>query len=262
MYETVGATMTDVGDCVYIIKNNSWPGLYKIGRTSNFIDRLKTHNHGGSSYPHYYEVEKIILCFQDYKKVEKKIHIHFKSFRINQKEFFKLTSTQINNYIESEFANNLKYKILDTKEEYLIHCSGKTPEIKLLKSNNQPTNIYLSDLADTNYGGMTAVDFMVLMTMQAYFKTPDCSGLISIKIKTLTTKLGMGRTSIFKTIKKLEKMGYVEVDRSGRRNMYKMNIKIMCSPPPPAQHRLSNTIPYLGSTLTTLTHKEKYVNYV
>tara|TARA_R110002020_G_scaffold595_5_gene3050 strand:+ start:176 stop:1327 length:1152 start_codon:yes stop_codon:yes gene_type:complete len=106
--------------CIYFIRNQSWPDLVKIGKTINLITRLKTHNKEGSSFPFHWTVEAVISCSRDeYSALERDIHQHFKEFRANRKEFFKISPKEVKQYLDECIAPGTKYAISYSVEEYL-----------------------------------------------------------------------------------------------------------------------------------------------
>ena len=68
---------------VYFIRNQD---LYKIGITQNLLRRLNQLNTN--------EVLDVVRC-SNFKELEKELHIKFSDTRTPQKEYFRLTQTQI-----------------------------------------------------------------------------------------------------------------------------------------------------------------------
>lgn len=81
--------------CVYVLKNSSYPGMYKIGKTKNLKKRLTSLN---CASPSPFEIVKVVRCFDEKQslRIEHKLH---KRFRNNQcrsgREFFNLTNKEI-----------------------------------------------------------------------------------------------------------------------------------------------------------------------
>lgn len=84
---------------VYVLSNKSYPGIFKIGWTSNLpeerAEQLSAET--GVIYPFKVEFHK---QFKNAEKIEKKIHRKFKLSRLrNNKEFFKINIKIVKNYI-------------------------------------------------------------------------------------------------------------------------------------------------------------------
>ena len=74
---------------VYCMSNKSLPGVYKIGRCGDIVERQK--HLSGTSIPYEYHCEFSIYV-DDCVKVEAKIHKILSAFRVNPKrEFFKVS---------------------------------------------------------------------------------------------------------------------------------------------------------------------------
>lgn len=86
---------------IYIMSSEDLPkDSYKIGWTSNLPEE-RAEELSGTSVLHDFKVEYSIK-FKDAEKIEKKIHKHFKDFRIRKnKEIFNLKIEKIIEYIES-----------------------------------------------------------------------------------------------------------------------------------------------------------------
>lgn len=88
--------------CVYILVNESFPDLVKIGRTGGSVSaRLQQLNSTGIPTPfecHY------AAYVSDMYYVEKHLHEHFSDFRVNEKrEFFKISPKEVHKIL-SQFA--------------------------------------------------------------------------------------------------------------------------------------------------------------
>jgi len=91
-------------EVVYILSNQSMPGLLKIGRTNRSVDeRLRELNN--TSLPTEFVVEHTIET-SDSKFLEKMIHKNFEKYRVNDnREFFRIHREVVIDYAKS--INNL-----------------------------------------------------------------------------------------------------------------------------------------------------------
>ncbi len=92
----------DERGCVYILINESFPGLVKIGRTGGSVSgRIAQLNSTGTPTPfecHY------AAYVDDMNLVEKHLHDHFSDYRVNEKrEFFKISPKEVHKVL-SNFA--------------------------------------------------------------------------------------------------------------------------------------------------------------
>ena len=85
---------------IYVMKNRAYPDIYKIGWTSDLPEeRAEQLTSTGVLYPWKVVFEK---QFKDAEKIEKKVHSHFKKYRVKaNKEFFKIDLNTIKTYISS-----------------------------------------------------------------------------------------------------------------------------------------------------------------
>jgi hypothetical protein len=73
---------------VYVLSNESMPGVYKIGKTLNIRERLR--NLDSTSTPTPFKVELLLQC-ENHDLVESKMHKIFNNLRIRaNREFFKV----------------------------------------------------------------------------------------------------------------------------------------------------------------------------
>jgi hypothetical protein len=83
-----------MGEYIYILSNEAFPDLFKIGKTKNIEDRvrqLSSHSGVPISFEVYYACEVI-----DSAKVEKSLHDAFADYRINpRREFFKINPERV-----------------------------------------------------------------------------------------------------------------------------------------------------------------------
>ena len=80
---------------VYILKNESIPGLLKIGKSQDIEDRLKTHNRS-SSVPTPFEIVALLMTEGNKRhQLEKDLHAHYKPHQTGNKEFFKLCEKEV-----------------------------------------------------------------------------------------------------------------------------------------------------------------------
>jgi hypothetical protein len=116
---------------VYVLSNESMPGIYKIGKTINIQTRLKDLDSTQTPTP--FNVELLFEC-QDHDYVEKKMHKIFNNVRVRtNREFFKVDLSSVKEVFNLfdgkivEFENILNTKnkncnqapqIVITMEEY------------------------------------------------------------------------------------------------------------------------------------------------
>jgi hypothetical protein len=95
--------MSEAKGIVYVLKNPAMPGMVKIGMTTNDINnRMNELNTTGVPLP----FECLYACeVDDYKLVEKSLHIAFHPYRVNPKrEFFNIEGEQA---ICNDFSTSL-----------------------------------------------------------------------------------------------------------------------------------------------------------
>jgi len=99
-----GYSVSPKKEIVYILSNQSMPGLLKIGRTNRSVDeRLRELNN--TSLPTEFFVEHTIET-SDSKFLEKMIHKNFDKHRVNDnREFFRIHHEVVIDYAKS--INNL-----------------------------------------------------------------------------------------------------------------------------------------------------------
>jgi integrase len=125
--------------CVYFIVNKSWTDCIKIGKSKNLSRRLKQHNRGGCSYPHYWEVVRVISCANgEHSDLEKLVHRYFKKYRNNKKEFFEISLEQVDEFLKENIVNNPAYQIHNSLEGYLY---GDLSSVHAQKSTESPQNL-------------------------------------------------------------------------------------------------------------------------
>lgn len=133
--------------CVYFLKNESWKNMIKIGKTTDLKRRLRQHQQGGSSYPHYWEVARVIMCKKShYSELEKLALWKFKSNRTNKKEFFEVSLEEVDEFLEKHIAPHSGYKVCHSLEEYLFGSGAskfktgrdKKKKKKTIQKQNKP----------------------------------------------------------------------------------------------------------------------------
>ena len=93
---------------VYVLSNESMPGTYKIGKTSDIKTRLKDLD--STSNPTPFKVEILFEC-EDHDYVEKKMHKIFNDVRIrNNREFFKANLPSVKKAFTSFEGKVVKYE--------------------------------------------------------------------------------------------------------------------------------------------------------
>lgn len=106
---------------VYVLSNESMPGTYKIGKTSNIKTRLKDLD--STSNPTPFKVEILFEC-EDHDYVEKTMHKIFSDYRVrNNREFFRTNLLSMKKAIKSfpgkivEYneTNHINNKIINHK---------------------------------------------------------------------------------------------------------------------------------------------------
>jgi hypothetical protein len=91
---------------VYVLSNESMPGIYKIGKTTNILNRLKELDSTQTPTP--FKVE-LLYEFDDHDYAEKKMHKIFNNLRIrSNREFFKIDLSSL-----EEVFMLLKGRIVD-----------------------------------------------------------------------------------------------------------------------------------------------------
>lgn len=99
---------------VYVVVNDSMPGLVKIGMTlRSMSERLAELNN--TSIPVKFEVAKFFICDEP-PVIERKIHEHFKNSRINDsREFFRETTDNIERFVRTLGSISSGQKYADIK---------------------------------------------------------------------------------------------------------------------------------------------------
>jgi hypothetical protein len=94
----IAYAVSDMEHGVYIVVNDSMPGLIKIGMTlRSMSERLAELNN--TSIPVRFQVAKFFICDEP-PVIERKIHEHFKNSRLNDKrEFFRETPDNIERFV-------------------------------------------------------------------------------------------------------------------------------------------------------------------
>jgi predicted transcriptional regulator YheO len=111
---------------VYVLSNESMPGLYKIGKTVNIRERLSSLD--STSTPTPFKVELLFQC-ENHDLVESKMHKIFNNLRIRaNREFFKVDLTSL-----EEALNLFDGVIIDFEKIYnsKIQNSPKLPSISI-----------------------------------------------------------------------------------------------------------------------------------
>ena len=84
---------------IYVLSNKSYPGVFKIGWTSNLPEERAEQLSADTGVIYPFKVE-FYKQFKNAEKIEKKIHRKFKLLRLrNNKEFFKINIKVVKNYI-------------------------------------------------------------------------------------------------------------------------------------------------------------------
>jgi len=76
----------DPGNCVYVISNVGFKGMYKVGKTKDLKPRLSTYNTGA---PINYKVEHIEYV-SNMKEIEDLVKEQLSEYRVGNKEWFKV----------------------------------------------------------------------------------------------------------------------------------------------------------------------------
>jgi len=91
---------------VYILSNESMPGLIKIGRTSREIDERVKELNSATGVPTPFVIEKV-FCTQNSHTLEYLIHNDLALYRVaNNREFFQLTPAEAIEHIQANHLND------------------------------------------------------------------------------------------------------------------------------------------------------------
>ena len=105
---------------VYVLSNESMPGTYKIGKTSDIKTRLKDLD--STSNPTPFKVEILFEC-EDHDYVEKKMHKIFSDYRVrSNREFFRTNLLSVKKAFKSFPGKIVEYKqTVCTNEKTISH---------------------------------------------------------------------------------------------------------------------------------------------
>lgn len=85
---------------VYIVSNQAYPGLFKIGMTGRKDPYKRIKELNSASIPHNFVVH-VFIRTKKYKQLEKELHREFKDDRY-KKEYFRITKKQIINKLNTK----------------------------------------------------------------------------------------------------------------------------------------------------------------
>ena len=108
---------------VYVLSNESMPGTYKIGKTSNIKTRLKDLD--STSNPTPFKVEILFEC-EDHDYVEKKMHKIFSDYRVrSNREFFRTNLLSVRKAFKSFPGKIVEYNETNHTNDKIINCKLK-----------------------------------------------------------------------------------------------------------------------------------------
>jgi DNA-binding NarL/FixJ family response regulator len=108
---------------VYVLSNESMPGTYKIGKTSNIKTRLKDLD--STSNPTPFKVEILFEC-EDHDYVEKKMHKIFSDYRVrSNREFFRTNLLSVRKAFKSFPGKIVEYSETNHTNNKIINCKLK-----------------------------------------------------------------------------------------------------------------------------------------
>ena len=116
-----------MSEYVYILQNEFMPDIFKVGKTTNLEDRVRSlSSHTGVPIP----FEIYYACkVTDSKKVEESIHNAFSDYRINpRREFFKINPERILpilKLVEIEEINSIQESYIDNEDIEIINRAKK-----------------------------------------------------------------------------------------------------------------------------------------
>lgn len=129
---------------VYILKNESIPGLLKIGKSQDIENRLKTHNRS-SSVPTPFEIVAILgTAGEKHHQLEKDLHARYSSHQTGNKEFFKLCEKEVVSHCKKKYGkiHRLQYSLCAVNDTSNLASSKKEKTMKKKESKKKKCHKY------------------------------------------------------------------------------------------------------------------------
>jgi phage anti-repressor protein len=138
---------------IYILSVNKGKNIFKLGRTKNIRNRLKSYETGKETHPDI----KFILIVKDEIKVEKCVKLISKQFKYKQnKELYKIELDKLKSIIFncSDINKNIKDNINNSHkyDYYIVYDNSKKNKNNYINSNNKKTKkLDINKKYDINY---------------------------------------------------------------------------------------------------------------